>query len=298
MNRMSTLKWTAVMVVAAMSIFSCGSEDPSPTAAFTITGDSDDYRTFTFQNNSKDATSFEWNFGDGSAVSTEENPTHTFGGPGYFTVTLKAKNGGSEVTKSEGVTVTPVLTDKVLNGNGAKSWKLKAAGGAFIVGETIGNGDWYPGNTPDGLPKDLSGERPCLFNDEFIFKTGGVFEYDANGDIWSETYMGYSGGEENKCQEEGTLPEAAASWGSGEHTYTFTKGAGGPDQITVTGTGAFIVLPKAKNGSEYSAAPPAQNGSVTYDVVSYNFVEDTETLVITIDIGPGYWTFTLIHEND
>ena len=301
MNKLRTLKWTSLMMTAAMVIFSCGSDDeaePKPNAAFTSAADADDYRVVSFTNSSENATSFEWNFGDGTDVSTEENPVHTFVGTGEFTVALKAKGASTESTTTKKVTITPVLSNKILNGNGSKSWTLKASGGSFIVGPSIGSGEWYPGNDDSGNPKNLSAERPCLFNDEFIFKTSNIYEYDANGDIWAEGYMGYNADTKDKCQDESTLPENAASWGSGAHTYSFTKAtAADKAKITVTGTGAFIVLPKAINGAEVTSAPPATDGSITYDVVSYSVAGDVETMVITVNFGPGYWTYTLVHEN-
>jgi PKD repeat protein len=293
MKKFRTLRWTALVTLA---IFSCSSEDkdPAPSADFASTIDAEDFRKVTFENKSANATEFEWDFGDDSDISTEANPVHIFPEPGEYTVVLTAINGGSEITKERKVTITAKLTSTVLNGGSAKAWKLKPAGGSFIVGPSIGSGEWYPGVDGNGNPKDLSAERPCLFNDEFIFKTGGGFEYDANGDIWAEGYMGYSDGDKDKCQDETTMPLNAAAWKSGNHTYAFASGS--PAKITVTGTGAFIVLPKAKNGGEYSAAPPTADASVVYDVVSYNIADGVETLVITINFGPGFWTYTLIHE--
>lgn len=37
-------------------------------------------------------TSWEWDFGDGSAVSNDQNPTHEYTAPGVYTVTLTATN--------------------------------------------------------------------------------------------------------------------------------------------------------------------------------------------------------------
>jgi hypothetical protein len=65
----------------------------------------------------------------------------------------------------------------------------------------------------------------------------------------------------------------------------------------VTGTGAFIALPKAFNGGEYAAAPPVGDRTVTYEVLSYVKVGSTETLAITVDIsgdGSSFWNFTLV----
>jgi hypothetical protein len=61
-----------------------------------------------FLNNSTNATSYEWNFGDGS-TSTLSNPSHTYVDGGNYTVTLTAYNGDcSDVYTFElsGVSVT------------------------------------------------------------------------------------------------------------------------------------------------------------------------------------------------
>lgn len=43
--------------------------------------------------NPQNTTSYEWNFGDGSAVSTSMNPEHTFDSSGTYIVTIKVING-------------------------------------------------------------------------------------------------------------------------------------------------------------------------------------------------------------
>ena len=45
----------------------------------------------TFTNTSTNALGFEWDFGDGN-TSSEENPNHTYAGPGNYFVTLNANN--------------------------------------------------------------------------------------------------------------------------------------------------------------------------------------------------------------
>jgi PKD repeat protein len=47
----------------------------------------------TFTNTSNGASSYSWNFGDGSAASTVAAPSHTFATPGDYTVVLQAING-------------------------------------------------------------------------------------------------------------------------------------------------------------------------------------------------------------
>lgn len=182
------------------------------------------------------------------------------------------------------------LTLQDLIGNGSKAWKLKPAAKAFGVGPSPGSDEYYPNG------EDLSTARACLFNDEFIFNDGGVFEYDAKGDFFGEFYMGV---DTEGCQPEANLTgKPGEAWKSGSHTFTFAEGNESTrSKITVTGTGAFIVLPKAFNGGEYTAGPPTANKSVTYDVLNYVKDGNKEELTIIIDVsnnGTVFWSFILI----
>lgn len=60
-----------------------------PTATFTS---SVNFNVVTFTNTSTNATSYLWNFGDGT-TSTEANPVHTYQNGGEYVVTLTATNG-------------------------------------------------------------------------------------------------------------------------------------------------------------------------------------------------------------
>ena len=53
-----------------------------------------------FTNNSFDAVAYEWDFGDGSALSSETNPTHIYDQSGVFTVSLTATNTYGSNTKT------------------------------------------------------------------------------------------------------------------------------------------------------------------------------------------------------
>lgn len=196
-----------------------------------------------------------------------------------------ANNNGGTFYVDDIKQASQELTLNDLTGGSSKSWILKPAAKSFGVAPDKGSDSWWPNGD------DISDDRPCLFNDEFIFKTGNVYEYDANSDIWGEGYMGLTEG----CQAESNLPVNAQAWGSGIHSFAFTPANGAePAEITVTGTGAFIALPKAFNGGEYSAAPPTADASVTYEVLSYKKTESEEVLTITVNIPGGYWTFVLI----
>ncbi|MGY6559599.1 MAG: PKD domain-containing protein [Nitritalea sp.] len=175
-----------------------------------------------------------------------------------------------------------------LIGAGTRSWSLEPTVGAFGVGPGPGSDAFFPNG------QNISGDRPCLWNDAFIFQADGTYRYDANGDVYAEDYMGIFGG---GCQPESNLiGTPGAAWASGTHQFTFTPATGNtPAKITVTGTGAFIALPKAFNGGEYSEGPPRENASVTYTVLDYN--PSTRALTLTLDItdnGSVWWTFRLI----
>jgi hypothetical protein len=65
--------------------------NPTPTADASFTQTNGSY-TVQFLNNSTNATSYTWNFGDGN-TSTSANPSHTYATGGDFTVVLTATNG-------------------------------------------------------------------------------------------------------------------------------------------------------------------------------------------------------------
>jgi D-alanyl-D-alanine carboxypeptidase len=72
---------------------------PVPTASFTVTSTDDGVATFT--NTSKDADTFDWDFGDNKGKSTEKNPTYQFSKTDKYVVTLKAiGKGGSNSVQS------------------------------------------------------------------------------------------------------------------------------------------------------------------------------------------------------
>lgn len=199
-------------------------------------------------------------------------------------------NGGTFYVDDIGFATeeTNELTMELLTGGNSKSWVLKPEAGSFGVGPAKGSTEWFGS-------EDITGDRPCLFNDEYIFKTGGQYEYNTNGDFYGEAYMGVA----DQCHDESVLEGTdAEDWGSGIHSFSFIPATGSePAYITVRGDGAFIALPKAFNGGEYSSAPPNMDASVTYEVLDYVKNAAGETLTLTIDVsedGTGFWTFVLI----
>ena len=74
---------------------------PMPVPEFTFVQDSN---SFSMNNSSLNATSYEWDFGDGT-TSEEENPTHTYTEPGTYNIILTAKRHCMEVAMQTTVEV-------------------------------------------------------------------------------------------------------------------------------------------------------------------------------------------------
>ena len=84
-----------------------------PSPAFTS---SNSQLNVTFTNTTANATSYTWNFGDGSAPGSAPNPSHTYANDGVYTVTLTATNACGSATSTQVVTVvSPPLAGFIAN---------------------------------------------------------------------------------------------------------------------------------------------------------------------------------------
>ena len=88
---MNYLFQSSFIALLSVALWSCSS--PEPQAVFTATPDGQTMPlTVAFTNQSVNATSYQWDFGDGQ-TSTEESPSHTYTLFGTFTAKLTAVNG-------------------------------------------------------------------------------------------------------------------------------------------------------------------------------------------------------------
>lgn len=96
-----TKKINALCVLLCLFMASC-----APVAKFTYNSDVEKTAPakITFENNSKKAESYEWDFGDGK-TSTEETPSHNYYKPGNYTITLKAIKEGKIRTQSKQIQI-------------------------------------------------------------------------------------------------------------------------------------------------------------------------------------------------
>ncbi|MBN8678682.1 MAG: PKD domain-containing protein [Chitinophagales bacterium] len=254
-----------------------------------------------FTNNSFEGESYIWNFGDG-ATSTETSPTHTYAAGGIFTVTLQVKKGNTTSTVSKDITVSGDVTEADLIGG---AWKVRNAANSIFVGPGLGNSTWWqvPANYLDGTSTGAD-DWSCITNDEFIFSSGGVYEYKTNGDARNDGYMGSPNG----CWSDAQVAASGngAAFGSAVHSFAFTP-ASGSDRPVITLTNgpsgaAFIGFYKGYYGGENGTSTNAPNGGNTtnrYEVMSYVKENGQETLTVSVDIssakdGSSAWTMVLV----
>lgn len=89
---------------------------PPPVANFTFQQDCADLNQFNFTSTSLGADSLVWNFGDGSPlVYNDETPSHTFPGPGTYSVTLLAYNYETGCEDDKVINVNNIVNPIVLN---------------------------------------------------------------------------------------------------------------------------------------------------------------------------------------
>jgi hypothetical protein len=102
----------------------------TPTAMFAFfpaTGDfnpATNNASISFINASNNYNTLSWDFGDGSAVSTSENPTHNFSCPGVKQITLTITNTFCSPNQTDTLTLPVTITDTQ---------------NAFTTGVTVGN---------------------------------------------------------------------------------------------------------------------------------------------------------------
>lgn len=168
------------LLMVSVVFFACEDDEetgPKPIARFTPTVEETVPYFVSFQNDSENADTYSWDFGDGN-TSTEENPTHTYAEKGDFTVTLTAKGKGGEAITSKDVTITGFTLTQFLTGSDAsgKVWNLEFNELVQLVSAT--DRAWWYGWHQLGTAE----QRNVVRHWDFIFKPDGTFEFDSKGE--------------------------------------------------------------------------------------------------------------------
>ncbi|HNL39157.1 MAG TPA: PKD domain-containing protein, partial [Saprospiraceae bacterium] len=295
----------AMLVVAAHTLSCKKDPEPEVLAGFSYQVDANDFHKVIFANASENYTSLSWDFGDGSATSSDENPVHVYTSVGTYKVKLTAtgKNGQTN-TQSQDIAISDPNAELFkLVGDVSKTWKLLrvAAPGRWPleVGPITKDQVWWA----QGRDNDEIALRPCIMNDEYTFGRDGSYKYNSNGDFWAEGGVFEPA---NLCQT--TSPDNLkgpggvdlSAFGDGVHAFTLTTGT--KPTVTLNGLGAFIGLPKI--ATDYEVNIPQQ--SVTLDIIKLTDGA-VDTLILESDwkfqnntsgLDDAYWKITLVHYDD
>jgi hypothetical protein len=218
------------------------------------------------------------------------------------TVDISSDHSGSAAWTMELERPATVLTEEILT---AGPWKLQVTGHACYVGPAMGSDGWWicPEANLDGTMVGTPDDWSCMTDDEFIFYTGGGYEYKTNGGSRNDGYMGSPNG----CWTDAEIAASpGAPFGScNTHTFEFTPATESSRAIiTLTngpGYAAFIGFMKGYYGGENTnGANPPNGGNPTnrYEVMAYSQIGDKEILIVTVDIsfdysGSAAWTMEL-----
>ncbi|MEL6672248.1 MAG: hypothetical protein AAFR61_08640 [Bacteroidota bacterium] len=256
---------------------------PTPTFEILTTSNSND---FILQNTTEGGFLAQWDLGQlGKFEGQEVEINIPF--KGTYEITLLVFNSGGHATATKSLTVDQDDPNacsgnfRLLTGCGEKVWKIAPEPGALHVGPNLTD-TWWGNNEGDVTA------RECHFNDEYIFRSNGEFEYDNKGDFWADSdgsgaifppALGLSVG----CHPSSDWPDAFKSWDSGLHGFSVTNST-----ITVSGEGAWIGLYKIGTSGEVGTPQT----SVTLNIDS--LTEDR--MVLYADYGGVVWRITLVAE--
>ncbi|WP_258103290.1 PKD domain-containing protein [Marinoscillum sp. MHG1-6] len=118
-----------------------------PEAGFTYEAQAGDFKTINFTNNSKNATKYLWDFGDGNK-SVEITPSHTYASEGTYTVWLFAEDADED---KDSISHVVVVTDPLGPPVAAYSYEADAGNYQLIhFTNASANADSYEWDFGDG----------------------------------------------------------------------------------------------------------------------------------------------------
>ena len=267
--------WAAVLLI---TLTGCPKDDPAPTttkdpiASFQAEIVDATKREVKFTNASQNATSYKWDFGDGTSSTEKDPPNKVYAEYKTYTVKLTVTGDGDKTSEKENkVALTEPKTAEGLAKVLQRTWKLARVPASLSVQPSDFSASWWAIGADD-IPK-----RPCLYNHEYIFGADNSFEFKANGSFWLEGKLaGPAGLDPEGCADEAKLTTIKADkdgaavdiapWKSAKHKYDLTveDKDGYVGTLKLTGNGSFLGLPKAAGDGTKEATGPV--GSTTYKI--------------------------------
>lgn len=296
-----------IMALLAVSLMvSCGDDDeettpeePDPVAAFSFVATE---LEVVFTNNSQNATTYEWDFGDGSGTSSVENPTYTYSAAGNYTVSLTASNDSGERSDFT-ANVSVASTDEklvLLRGTESKTWKLlrdSERAAMLLAADASLSQIFWPGASNNGA-------RPCVFDDSFTFTESGDYVIEDAGTFWAEfgvfnnvadcdanttpesCFEATSANMVNECGDD------VSAWLGSTHSYSFDTDQ---NKITLNGMGSWIGIPKLTTTGE-TIVPVSET---TFDAILVDGgASGVDSMFVSFNYSGAYWAFTYVsYEN-
>jgi PKD repeat protein len=214
------LKISPLFLIMFM-LYSCEEKPPAPEVSFTAEVNSNVVK---FNSEATNAETFEWDFGDETKKSAEEDPVHVYTHFDYdYTVKLKVTGKGGDATATKKVTIPPMTGMQILSGTDTltegRKWRLSQSAPVIFA-------------KPDTLFTVVrtftagflsSAGFPNAYKDEYIFSRNGSFNINLKGTgiIGSLSY----------CTAKG-IPNIIPSQAAGEANLTIISSYTIPDEMT------------------------------------------------------------------
>jgi PKD repeat protein len=181
------MKNSILLLTLFLMVFTgCKKEDTTPPdpvvkSRFTVTNDDYDGFKISIKNDSQEATSYLWDFGDGNTGTQSDSVfSYTYAEAGTYTITLTAKNGTITDVSSKEVVISGMTFRQFLGGNDAsgKVWNLEWEAGVVMLNPDNYGDWWYSWTKHHGFPLD---QRNTVRHHNYIFKPDGTFEFQTEG---------------------------------------------------------------------------------------------------------------------
>jgi len=181
------LKFFSVITIVAIfaaGFTSCGEDEPMPMPTVKILADvdPDDQYTVNITVQATDATSYSWEYGDGSVSGEMGNHSYTYLESGNYTIKVTVTNESGTATSSAPVVIVPDINEMLAGVDAAgKTWVMSTTPAA-----NDGAGPLHPTDFDITLPFALVPEGDALayvgfpdeYDNRFTFKPDGSFEVD------------------------------------------------------------------------------------------------------------------------
>ncbi len=247
-----SLKVAVLLLTAFCLIWACSKKaDPIPLPAAAFSYSSTGTGEISFTNQSTNADSYSWDFGDGTAPSTEKSPKRTYSKNGTYKATLTVKNTTGTNSLSKDVVVSNFPAPK------SAFTFLLGANGLMTLTNKSTDADVFDWDFGDGTTsKDASPSKTYTSNGKFTVKLTAVGKGGNNQSSQDIEIVSYA-------------PVADFSWAEAVGTVSFVNTSKNADSYSWNfgdGKTSTEMSPKytyAKNGA-YTVVLTATNkgGSV------------------------------------